>query len=132
MTEKSSTQLAMRICRVSTQLHPHCCVGHCHFLDMNHSASILEIRARSRHISSVLPVTRIVIYNQFFSWFNRLHGSVQKVQPVLSLLLTDMSQNCWVQKVTFVSLITAGKKVESKTSMALCVNIRQREAPLRC
>gem|GEM_PF-2146116 len=32
--------------RVSTQLHPHGCVGHCYFLDLNNSASILVIRAK--------------------------------------------------------------------------------------
>gem|GEM_PF-3850680 len=47
MSDNSSTQLAMRICGVSTQLHPHGCVGHCYFLDMNHStAPLVMVRAR--------------------------------------------------------------------------------------
>jgi len=45
MTEYSSPQLAMRICGVFTQLHPHGCVWHCYFLDMNNSASILVINS---------------------------------------------------------------------------------------
>jgi|GEM_PF-3302238 len=35
MTENNSTQLAMRIFRVFSQLHPHGCVGHCYFLDLS-------------------------------------------------------------------------------------------------
>jgi len=49
MTDNGSTQLAMRICRVSTQLHPHDCVGHGYFLDMNHFAASLVIRVKGGH-----------------------------------------------------------------------------------
>jgi hypothetical protein len=48
MTEHSRTQLAMRICRVFTQLYRHGCVWHCYFLDLNNCAAILVMRAKEK------------------------------------------------------------------------------------
>jgi len=57
MTEHSSTQLAMRICRVFTKLHPHGCVGHSYFLGMNHSAATLRDSGQQLFCSQATPHT---------------------------------------------------------------------------
>jgi|GEM_PF-5021847 len=57
MTDNSRTQLTMRICRVFAHLHPHGCVWHCYFLDMNHSAATLVIRANARKNSVLRQFT---------------------------------------------------------------------------
>jgi len=50
MTDNSSTQRAIQMCRVFTQRYPHGCVWRCNFLEMNNSGEQSGATVASREL----------------------------------------------------------------------------------